>query len=148
MPTLRYDDRSYILDERRIWLCSGSIHYFRVPQALWQDRLLKAKRAGLNCVQTYVAWNFHETQEGQWDFSGNRDVVGFVSLARDLGLYVTLRPGQQLPQVLVKVVHVRGVGRAQGYAALAGQPGGQPAGILRAGRGEGPAGQPVLRNPL
>jgi len=93
MPTVTYDDRSYILDGRRIWLSSGSIHYFRVPSELWRDRLLKAKRAGLNCVQTYVPWNFHEPQEGQWLFEGDRDLPGFVSLAKDLGLYVILRPG-------------------------------------------------------
>ena len=93
MPTVRYDDRSYIVDERRVWLCSGSIHYFRIPRELWRDRLLKAKRAGLNCIDTYVAWNFHEPREGVWDFSGDRDLPAFVALAAELGLYVILRPG-------------------------------------------------------
>lgn len=93
MPSIWYDDRSFFLDDRRIWLCSGSVHYFRVPHELWRDRLLKAKRAGLNCVQTYVAWNFHELQEGQWDFEGDRDVRSFIVQAGELGLYVILRPG-------------------------------------------------------
>ena len=93
MPTVRYDDRSFFLDDRRIWLTSGSIHYFRVPRELWRDRLLKAKRAGLNCIQTYVAWNLHEPSEGQWDFEGERDVLAFIEQAADLGLYVILRPG-------------------------------------------------------
>jgi len=93
MPEIRYDDRSFLLDDERIWLISGSIHYFRVPSELWADRLLKAKRAGLNCISTYIAWNFHELQQGQWDFSGDRDVVRFIELAGELGLYVILRPG-------------------------------------------------------
>ncbi len=93
MPMVRYDDRSYYLDDRRIWLTSGSIHYFRIPHQLWRDRLLKAKRAGLNCVQTHVAWNLHEPVEGQWDFSGQCDLPAFVELAGELGLYVILRPG-------------------------------------------------------
>ena len=93
MPTVRYDGLSYIVDDRRIWLSSGSIHYFRVPRELWRDRLLRAKRAGLNCVQTYVAWNVHEVEQGQWDFSGDRDIREFVVEAGDLGLYVILRPG-------------------------------------------------------
>ncbi len=93
MPAVTYDDRSFLLDDRRIWLCSGSIHYFRVPHELWGDRLLKAKRAGLNCIQTYVAWNFHEPEEGQWDFDGDRDLAEFVLQAAELGLYVILRPG-------------------------------------------------------
>ncbi len=93
MTTVRYDDRSFFLDDRRIWLTSGAVHYFRTPHQLWADRLLKAKRAGLNCIDTYVAWNFHEMVEGKWDFSGDRDIVRFVTLARELGLYVILRPG-------------------------------------------------------
>ncbi|KKL84597.1 hypothetical protein LCGC14_1963150, partial [marine sediment metagenome] len=93
MPTVRYDDRSFIVDETRIWLSSGSIHYFRVPRELWRDRLLKAKRAGLNCVQTYVAWNVHEVAPGEWDFSGERDLREFILQAGELGLYVILRPG-------------------------------------------------------
>lgn len=82
-----------MVDSKRIWLMSGSVHYFRTPAALWPDRLLKAKRAGLNCIDTYVAWNFHEQQEGKWDFSGDRDVAAFVRQAGKMGLYVILRPG-------------------------------------------------------
>ncbi len=93
MANVTYDDRSFLIDGRRIWLVSGSVHYFRIPHELWRDRLLKAKRAGLNCISTYVAWNFHESQEGEWDFSGDKDIVEFVRLANELGLYVILRPG-------------------------------------------------------
>lgn len=93
MANVTYDDRSFILDGQRIWLTSGSLHYFRVPAALWEDRLLKAKRAGLNCIDTYIAWNRHEQEEGEWDFSGDRDLVEFIRIADELGLYVILRPG-------------------------------------------------------
>ena len=93
MANVTLDDRSFLIDEQRVWLVSGSVHYFRTPAALWRDRLLKAKRAGLNCVTTYVAWNFHEPVEGEWDFEGDRDVAAFVRLAQELGLYVILRPG-------------------------------------------------------
>ena len=93
MATISYDDRSYLIDGKRIWLTSGSIHYFRVPHELWRDRLIKAKRAGLNCIQTYVAWNFHEQQEGKWNFDGDYDLREFILQAGELGLYVILRPG-------------------------------------------------------
>jgi hypothetical protein len=93
MAVVSHNDRSFLIDGRPIWLVSGSIHYFRVPSALWRDRLVKAKRAGLNCIDTYVAWNFHEQAEGRWDFSGDRDVVAFARMAGELGLYVILRPG-------------------------------------------------------
>ena len=93
MANVTYDDRSFMIDGQRIWLVSGAIHYFRTPHQLWADRLLKAKRAGLNCIETYLAWNFHEPREGHWQMSGDHDVVEFVRLAEELGLYVILRPG-------------------------------------------------------
>ena len=93
MAGVTYDDGSFFVDGQRIWLVSGSVHYFRTPAALWRDRLLKAKRAGLNCVSTYLAWDFHEPVEGQWELSGDKDPADFVRLAGELGLYVILRPG-------------------------------------------------------
>lgn len=45
------------------------------------------------CVQTYVAWNFHEPVPGRFDFSGERDVGTFIKLAAQEGLHVLLRPG-------------------------------------------------------
>ena len=93
MATITHDDRSYVLDGRRIWLVSGSVHYFRIPAALWAERLLAAKRAGLNCIDTYVPWAFHEPVEGKWEFSGDKDIAAFVRLAGKMGLYVILRPG-------------------------------------------------------
>lgn len=93
MVSVTFDDRSYMIDNRRVWLVSGSIHYFRIPADLWEDRLCKARRAWLNCISTYVPWNIHEPREGQWEFSGERDIVKFVELAGQMGLYVILRPG-------------------------------------------------------
>lgn len=32
---------------------------------MWPDILDKARRGGLNVIQTYVFWNIHEPVEGQ-----------------------------------------------------------------------------------
>ena len=48
---------------------------------------------GGNTVQTYMSWNLHEPKPEQFDFSGNLDIVKFIQLARELDLYVILRPG-------------------------------------------------------
>ena len=93
MADITYDERSYMIDGRRIWLVGGSLDYFRLPAELWADRLRQARRAGLNCVTTCIPWNFHEIAEGQWDFTGDRDVAEFVARAEDAGLYVILRVG-------------------------------------------------------
>lgn len=93
MASVTFDDRSILVGGKRIWLVSGSVHYFRIPVELWRDRLLKARRAGLNCISTFVPWNYHEPEEGQWEFSDEKDVSAFVRMAGKLGLYVILRPG-------------------------------------------------------
>ena len=73
-------------------IISGSIHYFRVVPEYWQDRLEKLKAMGCNTVETYIPWNAHEPKKGEFHFEGSLDIVKFVKMAQDLGLYVILRP--------------------------------------------------------
>ena len=93
MANVTYDDRSILVDGQRIWLVSGSVQYFRIPSALWRDALLKARRGGLNCISTCIAWNYHEISEGRWETTGEKDIGNFIRIAAELGLYVILRPG-------------------------------------------------------
>jgi beta-galactosidase GanA len=72
---------------------SGSIHYHRTHPAYWKDRLQRMAAMGLNAVQTYVPWNFHEIQNGVWNFTGPRDLGAFLQAANDTGLIVLLRAG-------------------------------------------------------
>ena len=95
---IRYDSRSLIIDGKPVFIFSGELHYFRCPRELWKDRLQKMKDAGLNCVDTYLAWNLHEPEEpaSPNDFSKLRDmdeISDFIQTAQDLGLYVMIRPG-------------------------------------------------------
>ncbi|XP_056610898.1 beta-galactosidase-1-like protein isoform X3 [Triplophysa dalaica] len=48
---------------------------------------------GLNAIQVYVPWNFHETIQGTFNFVGDRDLEYFLNLANQTGLLVILRPG-------------------------------------------------------
>ena len=57
------------------------------------DRLLKLKMAGLNCLNTYFAWNLHEPEPGVFDFSGEKDVDLYLSMAESLGLRIIARVG-------------------------------------------------------
>lgn len=90
---LDYGRDRFLKDGLPFRYISGSIHYFRIPRFYWEDRLLKMKMAGLNAIQMYVPWNFHEPRPGQYEFSGDRDVEYFIRLAHKLGLLVILRPG-------------------------------------------------------
>ncbi|XP_017377186.1 beta-galactosidase isoform X3 [Cebus imitator] len=88
-----YSQDRFLKDGQPFRYVSGSIHYSRVPRFYWKDRLLKMKMAGLNTIQTYVPWNFHEPYPGQYQFSEEHDVEYFLRLAHELGLLVILRPG-------------------------------------------------------
>ena len=72
---------NFYLNGEKIQIISGGMHYFRIVPEYWQDRLEKLKALGCNCVETYIPWNMHEPEKGQFNFSGNLDVVRFVELA-------------------------------------------------------------------
>jgi beta-galactosidase len=89
-----FDGRGFIINGKRTFITSGSVHFARVPKENWRDILLKLKRSGFNTVETYVFWNYHEMQEGKFDFTTeNRDLGAFLDLAKELGLYAFVRVG-------------------------------------------------------
>jgi beta-galactosidase len=90
---ITFDGRGFIINGQRTFVASGCMHYPRIPQALWHDRLLRLKRSGLDCVQTYVFMNYHSPSEGVYDFSGEKDFNLYLKDIHDLGLYCTVRPG-------------------------------------------------------
>ncbi|CAH9137509.1 unnamed protein product [Cuscuta epithymum] len=88
-----HDGRAITIDGVPRVLLSGAIHYARSTAEMWPDLMEKAKEGGLDAVETYVFWNAHEPVRGQYDFSGNLDLVRFIKTAQDAGLYVVLRIG-------------------------------------------------------
>jgi len=84
--------KEFIYDGKPTKILSGAIHYFRVVPEYWEDRLLKLKACGLNTVETYVPWNFHEAKQGEFNFEGILDIGRFIEIAEELGLYVIVRP--------------------------------------------------------
>ena len=92
METFAYKANEFFLNGKPFIVRSGAVHYFRVPKEYWEDRLLKLKECGLNTVETYVPWNFHETKENRFDFEGEKDVASFLRIAQKLGLYAIVRP--------------------------------------------------------
>ena len=91
--TIDYDNNCFVKDGEPFRYISGGMHYFRVPKYFWKDRLVKLKAAGLNAVQTYVPWNFHEPVQGKYNFEGDADLLAFLDLAKSLDLPVILRAG-------------------------------------------------------
>ncbi|XP_048200668.1 beta-galactosidase-1-like protein [Perognathus longimembris pacificus] len=96
------DSRSFVVDRQNnqflldgfpFRYVSGSIHYFRIPRVLWADRLFKMRLCGLNAIQFYVPWNYHEPEPGVYNFNGSRDLIAFLNEAAKANLLVILRPG-------------------------------------------------------
>nr|WP_206210696.1 glycoside hydrolase family 35 protein [Streptomyces sp. SID10362] len=90
---MTHADGTLLRNGRPHRLLAGSLHYFRVHPGHWADRLRRLAALGLNTVDTYVPWNFHERTEGDIRFDGPRDLAGFVRLAQEEGLDVVVRPG-------------------------------------------------------
>ena len=88
-----FDSISIKKDSKRIFPIMGEIHYSRVPRAEWSERLLKMKAGGVTIVSAYVIWIHHEEIEGHYDWSGDRDLHGFVQTLKNCGLKMLLRIG-------------------------------------------------------
>ncbi|KAL5765826.1 hypothetical protein ACOSP7_016443 [Xanthoceras sorbifolium] len=88
-----YDHRAVVIDGKRRVLVSGSIHYPRSTPEMWPDLIQKSKDGGLDVIETYVFWNGHEPVRNQYNFEGRYDLVKFVKLVAEAGLYVHLRIG-------------------------------------------------------
>lgn len=60
---------------------------------MWRSILDQLKGDGLNMVEVYLFWNYHEQKEGTFDWQGRGDMVKFIQTAHDAGLFVNLRVG-------------------------------------------------------
>jgi beta-galactosidase len=84
----------YLMRDGKPWFpIMGEFHYSRYPEAHWEEEILRMKAAGIQIISTYVFWIHHEEVEGQFDFTGRRDLRRFVELCAKHGLYVWIRVG-------------------------------------------------------
>ncbi|RKO84854.1 glycoside hydrolase superfamily, partial [Blyttiomyces helicus] len=89
-----YDRYSLMIAGERLTVWSGEFHPWRLPSpSMWQDVLEKMKAAGYNAVQIYVHWGYHSPAPGVFDFTGVRDIDLFFKTAKQVGIYVLVRPG-------------------------------------------------------
>ena len=85
---------SYLTRGGHPWLpVMGEMHYTRYPAAEWRTELLKMKMGGIQVAATYVFWIHHEEIEGQFDWSGQRNLREFIQTCAECGLLVYPRIG-------------------------------------------------------
>ncbi|KAJ1822251.1 Beta-galactosidase-1-like protein [Coemansia sp. RSA 2599] len=89
-----YSARGLLIDGQPRVLTAGAIHYPRSTPDMWDSLMKKAKRGGLNTIDTYVFWNMHERTKGTYDFATDRaNLPLFLETAKKNGLFVVLRIG-------------------------------------------------------
>ena len=90
---LEVNNRYLTLNGKPIIPVMGEVHYSRVPRDQWEDVILKMKACGINIIAAYVLWIHHEEVEGEFDWSGNKDLRAFVQLCAKHDLWVYPRIG-------------------------------------------------------
>src|SRR5208282_2171317 len=75
--------QGYAGDERRVSLSPLS-------QSPLARSLAETQGGGIQPVETYVFWNYHEPQEGKVDLS---EFEEFVKLVHEMGFMMIVRPG-------------------------------------------------------
>lgn len=79
------------------FVISGEIHYFRLDPKLWKEHLTLLKQSGANTASTYIPWDWHEHEEGKFDFTGAthpaRNLIKYINLCKKVGLDLIVKPG-------------------------------------------------------
>ena len=75
----------------------ATFFYERVPRDEWAAALARYKAMGINTIDLYVMWNWHEVWDGDFDFTGRtnprRDLRYLLKLIDADGFKIILRPG-------------------------------------------------------
>lgn len=88
-----YDYRAIKINGQRRILLSGAIHYPRSTPEMWPDLIQKAKDSSLDVIESYVFWNGHEPSPGKYYFEDRFDLVKFIKVVHNAGLFFFLRIG-------------------------------------------------------
>ena len=91
--TFEVDSKGFIVNGERVLPVMGEIHYARVPEREWKREIQKMRAGGVTIVATYVFWIHHEEYEGQWDWSGNKNLRKFVEICKEENMPLVLRVG-------------------------------------------------------
>lgn len=89
-------NNQFLIDGQPRLIISGEIHYFRLPVAVWEERIIQLKKSGCNTCSTYIPWIAHEYYEGYYDFgekNENLNLQLFIELCKKHDMFFIARPG-------------------------------------------------------
>ena len=93
VDSFQIGDGEFLLNGKPFLIKAAELHYPRIPQPYWEQRIQMCKALGMNTVCLYTFWNVHETQEDIFDFEGGNNIREFIDLCDRNGMKVILRPG-------------------------------------------------------
>jgi len=100
--TVRIIDGNLLINGKETYLYGGELQYFRIRDEnhdadrtwkMWEETLDLMVDAGMNFVSFYIPWDYHELSEGNFDFSGSRDIDHLLDLCYERDFHVMVRPG-------------------------------------------------------
>jgi amino acid transporter len=87
----------FAVDGKPFFVYGAAFFYERIPRERWRATLAAYKSLGINTIDLYLIWNWHEPSEGVRDFTGatdpRRDLLGLLKLTHEFGFKLILRPG-------------------------------------------------------
>ena len=87
----------YRVDGKPFFEHASAFFYHRIPRDRWAEELVRLKSMGINTIDLYSIWNWHQPEEDVLDFDGHtnprRDLKYLLHLIEIMGFKLTLRPG-------------------------------------------------------
>ena len=119
----------FLLDGQPFQIISGEMHPARIPVEYWRHRIQMAKAMGCNTIGVYIFWNYHEKEEGVFDFeTGNKNLAQFFRIVQEEQMWLLVRPGPYvcaewdlggIPPYLLKIPDIKLRCMDQRYMAAA-----------------------------
>ena len=90
----KFENSEFMLDNHPFQIISGEMHPARIPAEYWSHRIKMAKAMGCNTISAYIFWNYHESEEGVYDFTtGNHNLGEFIKIVQEEEMFLIIRPG-------------------------------------------------------
>ncbi|HMD03201.1 MAG TPA: amino acid permease, partial [Candidatus Baltobacteraceae bacterium] len=87
----------FTVSGKPFFVYGAAFFYERLPRDRWRPSMEALRGLGINTLDLYVPWNWHELSDGDFDFSGRtsprRDLREVIRLAREFDFKIILRPG-------------------------------------------------------
>ncbi|MGB9246078.1 MAG: beta-galactosidase [Candidatus Acidiferrales bacterium] len=88
------------VDGKPFFIHSAAFFYYRIPVDQWEHLLQVYRSYGINTIDLYIPWNWHEPKEGEIDFDGHtnprRNLRALLGLIESANLRLIARPGPEI----------------------------------------------------